>query len=121
MSVTEGAAIRAVVRAAQICDPEGKDSAVAALSGRVPFHDTETPMAIQDLRTGLAEAVRAIDPDGDSPALAMTAATSAYLACRHSERSLDENELLRRAALEEFRGAPPGHVADWLAARGVLI
>jgi hypothetical protein len=121
VSVSEGAAIRATVRAAQICDPEGKDSAVAAFTSRVPFHDTDTPMSIHDLRTELAEAVRAVDPDGDSPALAMTAATSAYLAGRHGESSVEDTELLRLAARAEFRGEPPGHVAGWLAERGVVI
>ena len=115
----EGAAIRAVVRAAQICDPEGKDSAVAAFTGRVPFHDTETPMAIRDLRAELAETARAVDPGCDSPALAMTVATSAYLAAGRGESSVDDRELLRLAARAEFRGEPPGPIFGWLAERGV--
>jgi predicted ATPase len=76
-------------------------------------------MAIHDLRTELAEAVHDVDPDGDSPALAMTAATSAYLAGSHGESSVDDRELLRLAARAEFRGKPPEHVAGWLAERGV--
>jgi hypothetical protein len=120
--LTQGEAVRSIVRAAHICDPEGADSKVAAFVHRVPFHDTDTPMAaVPDLRRQLAGHRNAVDPDGESAALAMTAATAVYFAGRQVESTVDQKDVLRLAASEEFEGAPPQHVSAWLAERGVRI
>ena len=107
-----------VQRAAQVCDPAGENPDVADLLVR--FEDSDEPVSSAvDLEQRLAEAVGAIDPEGDEPALVMTAAVAVYLAHRRSEIDNDADQLLRLAARAEFDGNPPPAIADWLAERGV--
>ena len=107
-----------VQRAAQVCDPPGENADVADLLVR--FEDSDEPVSSAvDLEQRMAESVAAIDPDGDEPALLMTAAVAVYLAHRRDQLDGDREDLLRLAARAEFEGDPPPEVADWLAAEGV--
>ena len=107
-----------VQRAAQVCDPAGENPDVADLLVR--FEDSDEPVSSAvDLEQRLAEAVGAIDPEGDEPALVMTAAVAVYLAHRRDQVDDDREDLLRLAARAEFDGDPPPQVVAWLAAEGV--
>ena len=105
-----------VRRAADVTDP-GNDL-VEELQQRT--EDADEPVtAIEDIDERVAEEVGRIDPEGDDPVLAMTAAVAVYLAHRRDELDAPRDELLRLAARAEFDGAPPDDVADWLATEGV--
>jgi len=107
-----------VRRAAEATDP-GNDL-VDELQLRL--EDADEPVtAFADLEERLGEETGRIDPEGDDPALAMTAAVAVYLAHRRDELSADREELLRLAARAEFDGQPPAHVRDWLEAEGVTL
>ena len=111
--------VAAVVhRAAEVCDPSGQSADVADLLVR--FEDSDEPVTVvPDIEQRVWEAVGVLDPDGDEPALAMTAAVAIYLAHRRDQVDEDRESLLRLAARAEFDGDPPPYVADWLAAEGV--
>ena len=107
-----------VSRAAEVCDPGGENADVADFLVR--FEDSDEPVTvIPDIEQRMWEAVGALDPDGDEPALAMTAAVAVYLAHRRDHLGDDRESILRLAARAEFDGDPPPAVADWLAAEGV--
>ncbi len=107
-----------VRRAAEVCDPSGQNADVADLLVR--FEDSDEPVtAVPDIEQRMWEAVGVLDPDGDEPALAMTAAVATYLAHRRDEVGDDRESILRLAARAEFDGDPPPPVADWLTAEGV--
>lgn len=109
-----------VVReAAAICDPDGAETAVTALFES--FEDDDRPAtASEDLAGELLGTVRAIDPEGDDPAAAATAAAAVWLATNPSQGD-DGDHVLREGARLVFQGDPPQPVAEWLAARGVEI
>jgi hypothetical protein len=101
-------------RAAEAVDPEGGDELVADFLLR--FEDRDEPISgVPDIEQQVAEAVGAIDPDGDDPALVMAGAVLTYLAFRRDESSADPERLLQLAADAEFDGTPPDNVAAWLA------
>ena len=107
-----------VQRAVQVCDPSGQNPDVADLFAR--FEDSDEPVtSVPDLEQRLAEAVGALDPEGDEPALAMAAAVAVYLAHRRDQVADDREDILRLAARAEFDGDPPPAIAEWLAAEGV--
>jgi hypothetical protein len=109
-----------VHRAVQVTDPEGGAESVAEYLRR--FEDRDEPVtAIEDLETVAWEGVRRIDVDAEDvdPALTMTAAVVVHLGYKRSEIESPEDELLIRAARDEFDGRPPERVAGWLAERGV--
>ena len=107
-----------VQRAAEVCDPTGQNADVGDFLVR--FEDSDEPVtAVRDIGQRMAEAVGALDPDGDEPALAMTAAVATYLAHRRDQLDGDREDLLRLAARAEYDGDPPPEVAEWLAAEGV--
>jgi hypothetical protein len=109
-----------VVReAAALCDPDGTETAVTALFES--FEDDDRPAtASEDLAGELLETVHAIDPEGDDPAAAATAAAATWLATNPSQRD-DGDHVLREGARLVFEGSPPEPVAEWLAARGVEV
>ena len=105
-----------VRRAAEVTDP-GNDL-VEDLQQRT--EDADEPVTtIEDIDERIAEEVGRIDPEGDDPVLAMTAAVAVYLGHRRDELDAPRDELLRLAARAEFDGAPPDDVAGWLAGEGV--
>ena len=105
-------------RAAEVCDPSGTDTDLADLYQR--FEDAAEPIsAIADIEARVAEETGVIDPQDELPAVTMAAAVIVYLAHRRDEVSDDPQDLLRLAARAEFDGAPPAHVASWLAERGI--
>jgi hypothetical protein len=110
--------ISEVVRdAAAICDPEGVDSAVTAMFEA--FEDDDRPAtAVEDLPGVLLSTARGLDPDGDSPAAAATAAAAVWLAT--NPRQADEGDrVLREGVRLVFDGTPPESLGGWLAERGV--
>lgn len=105
-----------VRRAAEVTDPGNE--LVEELQLRT--EDADEPVtAIDDLDERVAEEVGRIDPEGDDPALAMTAAVVVYLGHRRDEMNAARDELLRLAARAEFDGHPPDDVERWLAREGV--
>ena len=104
----------AVRRAAEAVDPDAGDDMVADFLSR--FEDRDEPIrAVADLEQQVAEAVAAIDPEGDDPALTMAGAVVTYLAFRRNEAGADDERLLRLAADAEFDGHPPANVVAWLS------
>jgi len=105
-----------VRRAAEVTDPGNE--LVEDLQQRT--EDADEPVtAIEDIDERVAEEVGRIDPEGDDPVLAMTAAVAVYLGHRRDEIGAARDELLRLAARAEFDGSPPDDVASWLAGEGV--
>ncbi len=106
-------------RAVEIADPSDTDPVLGDFLIR--FEDRDEPIvALRDtIEQEVAEAVGALDPEGDEPALQMAGAITTYLAFRRDEASDNRSDLLRLAAEAEFRGAPPENVVDWLADQGV--
>ena len=105
-----------VRRAAEVTDPGNE--LVEELQQRT--EDADEPVtAIEDIDERVAEEVGRIDPEGDDPVLAMTAAVAVYLGHRRDELGAGRDDLLKLAARAEFDGTPPDDVASWLAAEGV--
>jgi hypothetical protein len=110
-----------VHRAVQVCDPDG-DEGLADLLER--FEDDDEPLSstgatIAEQR--IAEAVGALDPQGEEPAVTMAGAVATYLAYRRDELDDDPADILQLAARAEFDGSPPEAVRGWLAERGVEV
>ena len=109
-----------VGRAAVVCDPGGANAGVVSLQQR--FEDRDEPVTgVGRLEPELAEAVGAVDPQSEDPAVAMTSALILHLAHRRDQLVADPKQLLTQAARDEFAGAPPEHVQGWLAAQGVSV
>jgi hypothetical protein len=107
-------------RAVEVCDPSGADADLADLFLR--FEDADEPIsAVGDIEARVAEGKGSIDPEDEIPSVTMAAAVIVYLAHRRDEVDDDPDDVLRLAARAEFDGAPPGHVAAWLAQRGVEV
>ena len=105
-------------RGAEAVDPSGHDPYVGAFMAHLE-DDDEPVTAVAGLSDRLEEARRAVDPEGDLPAVTMAAAVTNYLAYRREETSEGREDLLRLAARAEFDGAhPPEEVADWLQEQG---
>lgn len=107
-----------VHRAAEVTDLGNE--LVEELAQRTEDED-EPVTTIEDLDERVAEEVGRIDPEGDDPVLAMTAAVVVYLGYRRDELDAPRDELLRLAARAEFDGSPPDHVTRWLAGEGVSV
>jgi hypothetical protein len=109
----------AVASAVALCDPTGQDSAVLAFLESI--EDDERPAtAVEDLRGELGGVAGGVDPEGDSAAVEMVAATALWLAT-NIDQSDDRSRALREAARLAFRGQPPEHVQGWLEAQGVTL
>jgi hypothetical protein len=105
-------------RASVVCDPSGTDDGVSAIRERLEDRD-EPITAVVAISDELTELAREIDPEGDDPAVRMTAAVIVYLAFRRDEVSDERDDILRLAARAEFGTKPPPDMADWLALQGV--
>ena len=108
-----------VVREAiALCDPDGAETAVAALYDG--FEDDDRPVsAAENLRDELLRTVRAIDPEEDEPAAWAAAATAVWLANHPGQNHGDQ--VIREGVRRVFNGKPPEPLADWLEARGVEV
>ena len=108
-----------VHRAVQICDPDG-DEGLGDLLER--FEDDDEPLSSATAEIAeqrIAEAVGALDPQEEDPAVQMAAAVATYLAYRRDELDEEPGALLELAARAEFDGRPPEHVRRWLADTGI--
>lgn len=104
---------------AAIIDPEGTDTIVTALFEA--FEDDERPAtASEDLVGELMETVEAVDPELDSPASRMAAASAFWLAT-NPEHEHEAEQVLQASARLVFDGDPPEPVAAWLEERGVSV
>jgi hypothetical protein len=112
---------QAVRRAVEIADPSDTDPVLGDLLIR--FEDRDEPIVAlrETIEQEIDEAVGALDPEGDEPALQMAGAIATYLAFRRDEASDNRSDVLRLAAEAEFRGTPPENVVDWLADQGVRV
>jgi len=108
---------QAVRDGAAIADPGGVDTVVTALFEA--FEDDERPAtASEDLRGELLQTVEGIDPDGDSPAARMAAASAVWLAT-NPEHEHQPERVLEESARLVFAGDPPDPVVAWLDERGI--
>jgi hypothetical protein len=109
----------AVASAAVLCDPAGHDTGVIAFIESYE-DDDRLSTAVEDLGGELGSVAGGIDPEGDSPAVDMTAATAFWLATNF-DRSEDRERALREAARLAFGDGPPERVVEWLAGEGVKL
>ncbi len=107
----------AVAKAAALCDPAGHDDGVIAFLESFE-DDTRPATAVEDLAGELGSTAGGIDPEGDSPAIEMTAATAFWLAT-NIDQAGDPQRALREAARLAYGEHPPQRLADWLAEQGV--
>jgi hypothetical protein len=111
-----------VRRSVEIVDPADENPDLGDFEEL--FEDADEPIRAlgeETLDERLTEATRRIDPEGDTPAIAMAAALVRYLAHKPSEYDDGRDTLLRLAARAEFHGDPPAVVADWLVDQGVAV
>lgn len=107
----------AVASAAQMCDPEQASEGVTGFVSS--FEDDERPAtSVDDLRGELASAAREIDPEGDDPAVAVTAATASWLATNPGDVD-DPERAIREGARLYFRDSTPEAAGRWLQRRGL--
>jgi hypothetical protein len=110
-----------VHRAVEVCDPDG-DEGLEDLLER--FEDDDEPLSSTSAEIAeqrIAEAVGALDPQEEDPAVTMAGAVATYLAYRRDEVGDDPAGILTLAARAEFDGRPPEVVRGWLADRGVEV
>jgi hypothetical protein len=109
-----------VHRAAEVCDPSGREEGAAELLRR--FEDRDEPVGDPaEAEQQIAEEKGAIDPQDEDPVAMMTAAVATYLAYRRDEVDDERADLLVLAARAEFDGNPPEPVASWLAEQGLQV
>ena len=102
---------------AAIADPGGVDTVVTALFEA--FEDDDRPAtASEDLAGELLQTVDAVDPDLDSPAARMAAASALWLST-NPDHEHEPERVLEESARLVFEGDPPEQVAAWLERRGV--
>jgi len=108
-----------VVRVAvEVVDPDADQGLEDFL---VRFEDRDEPIAgLQgSIEQEVAEAVGALDPEGEDPAVQMAGAVTTYLAFRRDEVTDIREDILRLAARAEYDGSPPHNVATWLESEGI--
>ncbi len=108
-------------RAVELCDPSDTDALLGDFLIR--FEDRDEPIsAVADgVEQEVNEALGALDPEFEEPALQMAGAVLIYLAFRRDEASHNRNDVLRLAAEAEYQGDPPPVVEEWLADQGVRV
>ena len=110
-----------VHRAVEVCDPDGAEGLEDLLER---FEDDDEPLSSTSAEIAeqrIAEAVGALDPQAEDPAVTMAGAVATYLAYRRDEVGDDPVDILTLAARAEFDGHPPDVVRDWLTERGVRV
>jgi hypothetical protein len=108
-----------VHRAVVIADPDGSEGLDDLLER---FEDDDEPLASTTAEIAeqrIAEAIGALDPQEEDPAVQVAGALATYLAFRRDELGAEPHELMALATRAEFDGHPPDLVLRWLADRGV--
>jgi hypothetical protein len=108
-----------VHRAVVIADPDGSEGLEDLLER---FEDDDEPLGSTTAEIAeqrIAEAVGALDPQEEDPAVQVAGALATYLAYRRDEVDDEPHELMRLATRAEFGGNPPEAIREWLAGRGV--
>jgi hypothetical protein len=107
-------------RAVEICDPSDSDGVLGTFLAQ--FEDQDEPItAVGNIDERVAVASEGVDAEVEDPAVQMAGAVIVYLAHRRDELDDDPEDILRLAARAEYKGEPPGFIADWLADRGVRV
>ena len=108
-----------VHRAVVIADPDGSEGLDDLLER---FEDDDEPLSsatAQIAEQRIAEAVGALDPQEEDPAVQVAGAVATYLAFRRDELDAEPHELMALATRAEFDAHPPEAIVRWLADRGV--
>jgi hypothetical protein len=108
-----------VQRAVTVVDPDGSLGLDDLLER---FEDDDEPLAATSAEIAeqrIAEAVGALDPQEEDPAVQLAGAVATYLAFRRDEVGEEPHDLMRLAARAEYDGHPPEPVRDLLEDRGV--
>ncbi len=108
-----------VQRAVTVVDPDGSLGLDDLLER---FEDDDEPLAATSAEIAeqrIAEALGALDPQEEDPAVQLAGAVATYLAFRRDEVGEEPHDLLRLAARAEYDGHPPEPVRGLLADRGV--
>jgi hypothetical protein len=110
----------AVQKAVSVVDPDGDQGTEDFL---IRFEDRDEPITglRETIEQQVAEAVGALDPDGEDPAIQMCGAVVTYLAFRRDEITDVREDILRLAARAEFPDGIPEHVRLWLEDEGVAV
>ena len=105
--------------AVALTDPAGHDDAVVAMFEA--FEDDDRPTsAVEDLGGELGSTAGGIDPEGDSPAVEMTAAAAFWLATNPAHAG-DRERTLREAARLAFGDSVPERLQAWLTEQGITV
>ena len=117
---TQVPTVAEVIRdAVALTDPAGHDDGVIAMFEAFEDDDRPTP-AVEDLGGELGSTAGGIDPEGDSPAVEMTAAAAFWLATNPGHAH-DRERTLREAARLSFGGSTPERIESWLAEQGITV
>jgi hypothetical protein len=105
--------------AAALTDPAGHDDGVIAMFEA--YEDDGRPAtAVEDLGGELGSTAGGIDPEGDSPAVEMTAAAAFWLAT-NPDQAHDRDRTLREGARLAYGGQMPDRIQAWLAEQGITV
>ena len=107
-----------VRRAVALVDPEGRDEIAPELLIAYEDDDRAVVGLGAELWEELWSTVQGLDPEGDSGAAAVAAATAFFLSTQ-PEGGPDDAATIREAVRVAWRGHPPPHVAAWLADHGI--
>jgi hypothetical protein len=108
-----------VHRAVTVVDPDGSAGLDDVLER---FEDDDEPLASTSAEIAeqrIAEALGALDPQEEDPAVQLAGAVATYLAYRRDEVGQEPHELLRLATRAEYDGRPPEAIREFLVDRGV--
>ena len=108
-----------VRRAVALTDPAGDDVAVRAFEESYEDDDRVATTA-EDLGGELQSVAGGIDPEGDSPAVSVAAASAFWLVTNY-DQSHERAHVLVEATRLCLGDPPPGGVEEWLADQGVRI
>jgi len=107
-----------VRRAVALVDPEGHDDIAPELLIAYEDDDRAAVGLGGDLWEELRSTVKGLDPEGESGAAAVAAATAFFLATQ-PEGGPDDAATIREGVRVAWNGNPPDHVAAWLRDHGV--
>jgi hypothetical protein len=108
-----------VREAAAITDPDGSDSAIAALV-EIYEDDDRPSTAVEDLLGTLMATAEGIDLEGDEGGVEVTAAAAAWLSHNPKQANGHERDhVVREAVRMAYKGKLPGQVEGWLEGRGL--
>jgi hypothetical protein len=109
-----------VSRAAGVIDPDGLSEGVAALV--VAFEeDDRDAKGVEDLLGELRTAAKEIDPFGDEPPIALTAAVAFHLSGIEDIDDHNRENALQTATRLFYGDDTPDNARGWLEAQGVKV